>query len=199
MYVSTERGRPSKTTFERLPIENVNRSIEENRVVFDDVDFVTLHQAGSNNTMICRVDEWWPKLEQQQKNGAIPAEWVNEYKRAYEAWVGGEDEVVQGTHLSEWPRISRSQAEMLNAVHVRTVEELADANEETLGAYGMGGRALREDAREFLSSLDSNKVLKEQIAAQQEQIDALLDKLADIEPKPTVKKTSKKKKVTKKS
>jgi hypothetical protein len=197
-YSSTERGRPSKVTFERCPIENVNRSQEENRVVFDDVDYVTLHQQGSSNTTIHRVDEWWAKLQQQSRNSMIPVQWVDEYKEAYEMWQSGKDPIVQGTHLSEWPKISRSEAEMWNAVHVRTVEELAEANEQTMESFGMGGRKMRTDAREFLESLGSNEKLQEQLAKQQEQIDALLDKLADAtEPKKTVKKTSTKKAVTK--
>ena len=201
-YTSTDRGRPSKITFERLPVKNVNRSAAEERAIFDDVDFVTLHQAGSTNTTIHNVKEWWAKLEQQSRNGTIPHEWVDEYKNAYKRWSEGEEELVSGTHLKEWARISRSEAEMLNAVHVRTVEELADANEGTLDAYGMGARQLRQDARDFLASLNSNDTLKGEIQElsktvekQEKMINDLLDKLA-TEPKTTVKKTSKKKAVT---
>ena len=196
---NTERGRPSKITFERCPIENVNRSQEENRVVFDDVDFVTLHQQGSSNTTIHKVEEWWVKLQQQARNNMIPVQWVDEYKQAYEQWIGGKDPIVQGTHLSEWPKMTSAKAEMWNAVHVRTVEELAEANEQTMESFGMGARAMRTEAKEFLESLGSNEKLQEQLATQQAQIDALLDKLADTtEPKKTVKKTSKKKPVTEK-
>lgn len=205
-FTSTDRGRPAKITFERLPVENVNLSQQEGRAIFDDVDFVTLHQAGSNNTTIHKVEEWWIKLEQQLRNGAIPAEWVDEYKKAYAAWSQGEEPVVQGTHLREWAKISRSQAEMWNAVHVRTVEELAAANEETLAAYGMGGRAMKQEAQKWLDSLKDGEVLQEKVEKltetvqkQEDMINELLDKLAEADkPKTTAKKkTSRKKAATK--
>jgi hypothetical protein len=199
----TEKGRPAKITFDRRPVENVARSQAENRAIFEDVDFVTVYTPGSSNTIVHKVEEWWDKLDQQVRIQAIPAQYVDEYKKAYESWVSGKEPSVDGTHLSEWTKISRSQAEMWNRVHVRTVEELANANEQTCDAFGMGARAMRDEARAWLASATSGDTLKaeveeltETVKKQEKLINDLLDKLAESEAKPVKKKRVTKKKAT---
>lgn len=193
----TEKGRPAKITFDRRPVENVTRSQAENRAIFEDVDFVTIYTPGSSNTIVYKVDEWWTNLDQQVRIGAIPSQYVDEYKKAYEAWDSGQEVPVDGTHLSEWTKITRSQAEMWNRVHVRTVEELAEANEQTCDAYGMGARAIRDEARAWLASTTSGDTLKAELEEMKKLNSELLDRLAALEtPKPAKKKRVTKKKAT---
>lgn len=193
----TEKGRPAKITFDRRPVENVTRSQAENRAIFEDVDFVTVYTPGSSNTIVHKVDEWWSKLDQQVRIGAIPSQYVDEYKKAYESWESGKEPTVDGTHLSEWTKITRSQAEMWNRVHVRTVEELATANEQTCDAFGMGARAMRDEARLWLESATGNETIKAELEEMRKLNSELLDRLAALEDKPkTTKKRVTKKKAT---
>ena len=53
---------------------------------------------------------------------------------------------------------------MLDA-HVRTVEDLSAANEETIARIGMGGRALKDKAVSWLSAASGNGKVTEELAA----------------------------------
>lgn len=81
---------------------------------------------------------WAPRGDNKAEN----TEYVERLKRdrqlwpviepAYNAWLKGQDEPVDGTPLSAFAAINRVQAERYRSFHIRTVEDLAQINEDVM-------------------------------------------------------------------
>lgn len=70
----------------------------------------------------------------------------------YEAWLEGNEEPEFGFALKNWPHITPAMVKNCIRAGVRTVEELAEANESTLGQIGMGSVALKQKAQAYLAA-----------------------------------------------
>lgn len=155
-------NKPAYVSFEIRAEENRQASIEQGHFVAVDVEYAVITPPGSKDRIDRKVSEWFPQLDQQVREERLPAAWAESYKAAYRAWKEGQELPVEGTALRVWPVISPAQLKMLLDLHVRSVEELALANEELIGRLGMGGRALKQKAVEWLaSSKDSGKQVEE--------------------------------------
>jgi len=124
----------------------------------------------------------------------------------YEAWKEGLEMPVDGTPIRGWTVLGPSDQENIIAVRIRTVEELAEANEQTLMSLGVGSRVMKQKARAWLDSSNSQGKATEKISALQselkdqkninkkltEDLSSLTARLEALESKP-VKKTRKKK------
>jgi len=143
---------------------------------------------GSKDCIERKVDEWFDKLKQDVNEGRCPREWFNAFKEVYKDWCEGREAPVNGTPITDWPPASPSQVKTLLSLHVRTVEDLAAANEEVLGRIGMGGRALKQRAEDWLASSASTgkasgevsalKAANENLTARNEQLEAQLKELS---------------------
>ena len=78
-----------------------------------------------------------------------------------------------GTSVRNWPVLSPAQTQTLIAAHVMTVEDLAIANEEVIMRLGMGGRALKQRAVDWLQAASSTGKTAEQLTALQVENEAL--------------------------
>jgi hypothetical protein len=98
-------------------IKNEGRSIAEGRAIFDDVECVRIIVPGDKNSVVDR-----PASEQDKRR----------FARQYDLFQKGakEDEQVSGTRLSDWPYLSRAQAEELRYLGIKTVEQLASVRDD---------------------------------------------------------------------
>jgi hypothetical protein len=87
--------------------------------------------------------------------------WPDQYK----AFKSGQDVVLTGTPLEEWPILNKAMIAELKHLQIRTVEELAGLSDVAVQHIGMGGQVLRERARGWLDEAQAeaftNKVLHE--------------------------------------
>lgn len=158
MQPSTQTERPPYVTFETRAEEDRAASIEQGAYATKDVDYAFITPAGSKDRIERRVAEWFENLQQQVGEGRFPREWFNAYKEAYAAWKADRELPEDGHPIKNWPVASPSQCKSLLDLHIRTVEDLAVANEETLGRLGMGGRGLKQRAVDWLQSANAGKV-----------------------------------------
>ena len=81
---------------------------------------------------------------------------------------------IQGTPLSAWPAITRSQAEELRGIKFYTVEQIANASDVQLQSLGMSGRMFQQKAQAFLASAQGSALAQQQAAelARQQQENA---------------------------
>lgn len=156
-----EKARPPFVRFEIRPIENRQASEEQGHYVADDVDFVIVTPVGSKDSVEHRVQDWFRNLEEGVKQERFPQEWLSAYRRAYTDWKEGHETPTEGTPITNWSKPSPAQVKVLQAVGVRTVEDMAAANEETVMRIGMGGRALKQAAQAWLDSAEHGKVSAE--------------------------------------
>lgn len=195
--------RPPFVRFEVRAEEDRQASLEAGHYVGRDVHYALITPMGSKDCIERKADEWFDKLKQDVAEGRCPREWLAAFKEIYKEWCEGREAPVNGTPITDWPPVSPSQVKTLLSLHVRTVEDLAAANEEVLSRIGMGGRALKQRAVDWLTSASSTgvasgeitalKAQNENLQARNEQLEAQLKELAakvDVlaEGKPTSKK-----------
>lgn len=116
-------------------VENAFKSKAEGRPIYDEMEYVKYLIPGDRNT--------------------APVERVSDevkarYPKEYEAFKAGLEAPVDGTPLSEWPPIRKSQVQEFAYFNIKTVEHLARINDAQLQNLGMGARELREQAKAYL-------------------------------------------------
>ena len=160
-----EEARPPYITFEVRAVEDRNASIESGQYKTRDEDFVLVTPQGSKDRVERIASEWFTSLDEQVKQNRMPGDWVRQFRGAFEAWRQGKEIPVEGTAILTWPVLSPSQARSCIDAQVRTVEDLASANEETISRIGMGGRALKDKAVTWVSSAGGKGKVVEEISS----------------------------------
>lgn len=180
--------RPPYVRFEVRAEEDRQASLDAGHYVGKDVHYALITPMGSKDCIERKADEWFDKLKQDVSEGRCPREWLAAFKEVYKEWCEGREAPVDGTPITDWPPVSPSQVKTLLSLQVRTVEDLAAANEEVLGRIGMGGRALKQRAIDWLTSSESAgkasgelsalKAANENLQARNEQLETQLKELA---------------------
>lgn len=180
--------RPPFVRFEVRAEEDRQASIEAGHYVGRDVHYALITPMGSKDCIERKADEWFDKLKQDVAEGRCPREWLNAFKEVYKDWCEGREAPPNGTPITDWPPLSPSQVKTLASLHIRSVEDLAAANEEVLARIGMGGRALKQRAIDWLTSAGSTgkaseelsalKAANENLQARNEQLETQLRELA---------------------
>ncbi len=167
-----QQGRPPYVRFEQRVEEDRAQTISQNKLVMKDVDWVIIHPVGSKDTVEKPAVDWLDHCKLMSLKGNYPGEWEVAHRKMYNDWKAGLEVVPPGFSVRQWPGISKAQAENLVLAGVLTVEDLAAANEQTLGRIGMGGRALKDKAQAWMDSAKGN--VGEELAALRAQLsDAL--------------------------
>ena len=152
--------------FYKKAVKQEDASNDAGRPIFKEFDFVNICVAGDTLT---EIDTF--ALEQHKQR--FPIHWAK-----YQNKIGADDQNYEGTPLSEWPLVSKSQAEELRAIKFYTVEAVANASDQQLQRIGMSAGmspyAFRDKAKSFLnlatSTAESDKreqeinELKEELA-----------------------------------
>lgn len=129
--------------FYKRAIQQEQASLEAGRPIFKDFDFVHICVAGDSLT---EIDTYALGSHKTR----FPIQWANYMNRQ-----GAHDEEVVGTPVTEWPIVSKSQAEELRALKFYTVESIASASDQHLQrigmAAGMSPFAFRDKAKAFLN------------------------------------------------
>jgi len=155
-------ARPPYVTFEVRGEEDRAASIEKGHFVAKDVAYAIITPQGSKDRIERVAAEWLENLQHEVQNDRFPAEWLSRFKESYKAWQEGREIPLSCTSVTQWPAASPAQVKQLQTVHIKTVEDLAGCNEETMNRLGMGGRALKQRAIEWLAaSKDVGKVAEE--------------------------------------
>lgn len=111
------------------------RSDQEGRPVYKNVDYVRIQFPGQDK----QVTEREVKDEDKQR---FPAEW-----RAYQT---GKEQVTEGIPLEDWPAVDPALRMTLQALAVRTVEQVASMDDNACQNIH-GGMGLRRRAQLFLN------------------------------------------------
>lgn len=152
--------------FYKKPVHQEQESLDAGRPIYKEFDFVHICVAGDTLT---EIDTY--ALENHKLR--FPIHWAN-----YQNRVGANDQEVVGTPVSEWPLVSKSQAEELRAMKFHTVESIAHASDAQLQrmgmAAGMSPFAFRDKAKSFLNLATSSAETDKREA----EINALKEELA---------------------
>jgi myosin-crossreactive antigen len=142
---SDEQGADARlqVRFYKRAVKQDQESLDAGRDIYKEFDFVHICVAGDTLT---EIDTY--ALNNHKVR--FPIQWAQYMNR-----VGADDEEVVGTPVSEWPLVSKSQAEELRALKFKTVESVAGASDAQLQrmgmAAGMSPYAFRDKAKAFLN------------------------------------------------
>lgn len=171
--------RPPYINFER---RGVDRRDAEGKVTMRDVDFALITPVGSRDVVEKPVTQWLEQAKWQAKSGRIPPDWVKHYQSLYDAWLEGQEAPVNGTSVRNWPAILKHELRRLETAGIKTVEDLAAANEEVIAAIGMGGRSLKQRAEDWVKAQASGMApLVAQLDSQKQVIEKLEERLLKLE------------------
>ena len=158
--------------FELRPEEDREETISQGMPVFKDVEFAMITMPGGGLVVDKPINE---ALLHEWKNGDNRRKPPSPFAyRAYEAWKEGREAPVNGTDLKNWPGVTPAQLKTCQNATVRTIEDLAAANADTIRKLGMGGVAMMEKAKAYLASANQNKT-SEEVSALMVKLDALSD------------------------
>ena len=144
------------------------KSEELGRPVFKEVAYIELRVAGQRDVQACRP----ATVADKQR-----------FPRHFDAFERRVEAPTEGMPLSEWPQITRTQAEELAFLNVKTVEQMATVKDSNISNM-MGGYGLREKAQKWLEVNDKESVdrekeeLRGQVAELQAQMRKLLEQKA---------------------
>jgi hypothetical protein len=129
--------------FYKRAVKQEQESLEAGRPIYKEFDFVHICVAGDSLT---EIDTY----ALANHKARFPIQWAH-----YQNRVGADDQEVVGTPVSEWPLVSKSQAEELRAMKFHTVESIAGASDQQIQrlgmAAGMSPYAFRDKAKAFLN------------------------------------------------
>lgn len=182
------KARPPYVSFETRAVEDRAASVDAGHYVAKDEIYAIITPAGSKDRTERVASEWFEQLAEQVRQERFPAEWLRSYKAMFKEWQEGNEPAVDGTDVRHWSVASPAQVAMLLNFKVRTVEDLSVANEETIGRLGMGARALKQRAIDWLAaSKDSGKLtetvssLRNENAALKERNEVLEARVKELE------------------
>ena len=177
------QARPPYVSFEQKAEEDRSNYLEGAPPKFKDVDFAYITPIGSKERVERKVSEWFPQLRDQVRQGRFEQQWLSAYEAAYEAWKKDQEPPVNGTSIKSWPVLTVGQVKTLTNLRILAVEDLANANEETISRIGMGGRGLKLQAIEWLRSQEKGGLatLVKTVEAMRLEVEALKSRNAELE------------------
>ena len=181
MSVHIQQARPPHVIFERRAEEDRQASIEAGRYISRDVDYAIVTPSGSKDRVERVVSDWFSMLTGEVRAERWPQAWLDQLKAGYEAWTRGQTPPEHGTPLSTWPALSPAQVKNWAQIGLRTIEELAEANEEALTAYGMGARDMKSRAKLFLENAGDSAALVAKLRASEELIASMQVRMESLE------------------
>lgn len=127
------------------PRQDLEATAREGRPIWREAVYVTIMQPGNKDSIVTR-----PAREMDKQR----------FAKQFASFRQGEEQMPEGTPLSEWPGVSRSQIEELKFFNVHTVEQLAnlsDSNAQNIMGYSL----LREAASAYLEAAETNAFANE--------------------------------------
>jgi hypothetical protein len=124
-------------------VEDKAKSLEAGRPIFKDVEYVDIRVSGKRDSLACR-----PARHQD----------LQRFAKHYDLFKSRTEMPIEGTPLSEWPQISRSQIEELSFLNCKTIEQLCEMSDTHVSQF-RGGYSLKEKAKQWMKAADKSKML----------------------------------------
>jgi hypothetical protein len=146
------------------PKQNKAATAEQGRPIFKDVEYCEIRVRGNRDPQACRPATFADKKR---------------FPRHYDAFQKRVELPEEGTPLSEWPQISRSQVEELSFVNIKTVEQLVEVADTHISKV-QGGYALKQKATDWIKNANDNAKLAKTNREQAAQIEDLTEKVNQL-------------------
>jgi hypothetical protein len=131
------------------PKQNMAKSEEAGRPIFDEIEMVDIRTADKHFNPHFPAHETtvtWDALRQEDDRRT----WAERYPAEYKAFKMGHSGSVSGTPLAEWPILSRAKVSELTAIGIVTVEQIAEMSDRHRSVLGAGARQLINQAQAYI-------------------------------------------------
>lgn len=159
--------------------QNLARSRDEGRAIFDEVEMVKIQIVGDpKNTLISPAHY----ASKRHPETGEPWTYAEQYPEHYRYFKDNADQQgAAGTPLTEVPWLTAAQRAELKALKIYTVDGLAQLDGTMLHRIGMGGRELKNKAQAWLDAAAGHAVesrMAEELAARDAIIASMQEQLA---------------------
>ena len=156
-------------------VENPNKSRTEGRPIFDDVDMIRLRYVGDKTRELHA-----PAKDKfiREKDSGNWLTYADVFADQYKAYKAGQEYTEGGTPLSEVPFLTEGKRQELRAMHVHTLEQLANLPDRAKAVLGMNGTELMAKARAMVERAKDSAV-ETRLAAENEALKAQMASLSD--------------------
>lgn len=151
-----------------MPMQDHKKSQTAGHPVFKDVEFCKIVVPGDKQSVYCQ-----PAKDEDR----------HRFPKAYAAFKNRESTPLEGLPIEQWPQVTRAMSMTLKAMHVHTVEALAEVNDANLGNLGQFGRDLRAKAQAYVKQAGDSAALNkmaEEKRALEEQLKTMQQQLNDL-------------------
>lgn len=158
-------------------------SEKEGRAVYKDVPHVHIQFPGDKTREIKR-----PVRMTQAESGSAPPD-PERFPQQWNAFIRQAEQGHSGTPLEHYPPLSKSQVRELKGLNVHTVEQLANIPDTTTQSLGMGGRLMRDTAKNWLEAAKNGAPAVEltaMVKRQQDEIEQLKTQIAELAKIPEI-------------
>lgn len=180
--MQAQENRPPYVEFETRAVEDREASIEAGSYKTKDVTYALITPQGSKDKIEKEVEAWLADIRKAAQEDRFPSQWVEAYEHKYSKFKEGAEVPLDGTPILGWQLLSPANQKNVIAANIRTVEDLATANESALVGIGMGARGMKEKAISWLEAAkDTGKVAAENEALRKrdEEKDKVISDLQD--------------------
>lgn len=136
------------------PVLQTFLSETEGRLIYKDVAYISIDFPGDKTKRVCRA----VKME---GTSIVPSD-PQRFPKQWEAFKNQDEQVMEGTPVTEWPPLSKSQALELKAMKIYTVELLASLPDSALTF--LGARQLRDKAKNWLEAAKTGSISSQVMA-----------------------------------
>lgn len=159
-----DEDRAAYVRFERIAVKDNEATLRDGCYKSKDQDMIYVTPPYSKDEYPSKVDVFFQKKEGDVRSGRIPQKHLELWKEAYARWLKGQEAPLDGTDVRNWAAISPAQAKNMIAVGCRTIEDLAQANDEAMRRLGMGANDLKNKAKAWLQAAKDHGPLTMEIA-----------------------------------
>jgi len=183
--MQANEAKPAYVVFEQRTVEDRDKTVAEGKFVGKVVNYALITPQGSKDRIERVADEWLESLKDHVASDRMPRAWLDAYVSIYKDWKEGREIPLDGTPILGWQAISTKQQDLIISANIRTVEDLANANDTAIYAIGMGGRALVEKAKAWLETANDTGKVAEQLQALRTKNEALESQNKNLQAKIT--------------
>lgn len=176
------KARPPYIEFETRAVEKRKPAppAGTGEVYWENIDFVIVTPQGTKDRIEKEVRDWFTALTDRVKMEMYPAEWLDKHQKAYDLWKQNREIPLDGTPIKGWPLASPAEAAKLLSVNIKTVEDLANANNEAIQRIGMGAQTLKSRAENFLNAKQDTGPLVSRLEAALTSLEVLTKSVATL-------------------
>jgi len=175
--------RPAYVRFEVRAVKDPEASMKAGHYVSKDEDWAVISALGSTDTVSKRAEKWFEIVETNVKRGREPVRHLEMYREIYARWKKGQEAPIDGTSIKNWNVLSPAQCENLMSVGLRTIEDVAQAPDDSMRRYGMGITDLKNKARAWLQAAKDHGPLTEEIAKLKRENEQLIGTIESLQDK----------------